>query len=210
MFARIRRYPRLLFFALGCLVALAGFFLYSATYDLARHLGSGGLAYVNMPGWLRATQRALEQWPWIVLALAIAARLYYGRRIRLFSFAAGVATPYLALVAFLFFGPPIEDHWYRQTFDASRWRTATDDAGSKWPVRLGMADDLVNSGLLRGKTKAEIETLLGPRTDTDKFQSWDLVYYLGPERDWLSLDSEWLVVKFGPDGKARDIAVVHD
>lgn len=77
-------------------------------------------------------------------------------------------------------------------------------------MRLTMADDLIRSGMLQDKTMAEIVTLIGPPTDTSYFATWDMVYYLGPERGVFRIDSEWLVLKFGPDGRATEIQLVRD
>lgn len=118
--------------------------------------------------------------------------------------------PYVALVTFLFLWPPLTDHWHRRDFDAAGWRAAVEDGWSDWPVRLTMADDLVASGTLRERTRDEVEALLGPPTETPKFATWDMIYYLGPERSLLRIDSEWLVLKFGADGRAREISLVRD
>lgn len=53
--------------------------------------------------------------------------------------------------------------------------------------------------------------LLGPADSTTYFQDADLVYYLGPERNLISgVDSEWLVVYFGPDRRLARAAIVTD
>lgn len=53
--------------------------------------------------------------------------------------------------------------------------------------------------------------MLGEKQETQYFQEWDLVYYLGPGRFGNAIgDSEWLVVRFGPDGKVSEYRVVHD
>lgn len=52
--------------------------------------------------------------------------------------------------------------------------------------------------------------MLGPDCECGYFADWDLVYWLGPERSWLSLDSEWLVIRFGEDGHYLQHALVTD
>lgn len=49
---------------------------------------------------------------------------------------------------------------------------------------------------LTGKTKSEIEALLGPSLEPQYFTSTgrDMIYMLGPERGYLTLDSEWLLI----------------
>ncbi len=73
-----------------------------------------------------------------------------------------------------------------------------------------MADGLVASGALVGKTRDDIANMLGPPTSTDKFRHYDLVYWLGPERGFFAIDSEWLVVSFGTTGTVREARIVRD
>lgn len=206
----MKRFQRLAFFAAGCVITVAAFFLRDWIHVAVQALGLSGEYYADTPGWVRAAQRAIILVPWLALFSAIAARALWGRAVRLFSFAAGLATPYLALLAFLLLGPVVEDHWHRQAFEAAVWRKAPGNDWSPWPVRLTMVDDLLDSGALHGKTRQEIESLLGPRDDTDYFRSWDLVYRLGPERGLFRIDSEWLVINLGPDGRASEITLVSD
>jgi hypothetical protein len=73
-----------------------------------------------------------------------------------------------------------------------------------------MADDPVNSQRLVGLTRQEVVTLLGEPPKTEYFKEFDLVYYLGPERGFMGVDSEWLVLKLGPDGRAQRATIAHD
>jgi hypothetical protein len=60
-----------------------------------------------------------------------------------------------------------------------------------------MVDDLLKNHPLRGMTREEVTSLLGPKTETEYFREWDLVYYLGPGRYGNAIgDSEWLVIRF--------------
>jgi hypothetical protein len=98
--------------------------------------------------------------------------------------------------------------WYAgQPFDPAAWQ---DPARVEQGVRLGMADRLVVRGTLRGKTRAEVIELLEEPTETGKFSDWDLVYWLGPERGFISIDSEWLVLRFGPEGRVTECRMVRD
>ena len=76
--------------------------------------------------------------------------------------------------------------------------------------RLRMVDDLLESEALLGKSRVEIEALLGAPTSTDKFKDSGLVYWLGPERGFISIDSEWLTVDFDQTGNVRDARIVTD
>lgn len=92
-------------------------------------------------------------------------------------------------------------------FDAARWRqvrTADD------PVRLRMIDWLVRSGRLDRLTRPQVRELLGPPHGGPYFSEWDFVYRLGPERGLMSIDSEWLVLRIGSDGRVAEYRVVRD
>jgi len=109
----------------------------------------------------------------------------------------------LALVVSMLwpFGFPV------QAFDAAAWR---DEAQVKQGVRLGMADRMIALGTLVGKTRAEVVELLGEPPPTGYFADWDLVYWLGPERGFISIDSEWLVLRLSADGRVVDNRIVRD
>jgi outer membrane protein assembly factor BamE (lipoprotein component of BamABCDE complex) len=92
-------------------------------------------------------------------------------------------------------------------FDATLWR---DEVSLRNGVREEMADRLVGRHTLQGKTRAEVISLLGDPPPTDYFSDWDLVYLLGPERGFMSIDSEWLVVRFGQDGRVTECRIVRD
>ena len=100
--------------------------------------------------------------------------------------------------------------WYMlrpgRHFDPSRWKSSATPAS----VRLRMADDLVENKTLIGLTRQEVVARLGEPPKTEYFKNFDLVYYLGPERGFISIDSEWLVVKFGPDGRVQRAAIAND
>jgi hypothetical protein len=75
--------------------------------------------------------------------------------------------------------------------------------------RLRMADGLLKSGVLLGKSQSEIEVMLGPPTytvyrDSGLVKKSGLVYRLGPERDYPGIDVESLALDFNPAGKVRD------
>ena len=92
-------------------------------------------------------------------------------------------------------------------FDSQRWKLVerSDDYS-----RLRMIEPLIMSGRLDGVTQPEVIALLGPSDDTNYFNEWDFVYWLGPERSFMSVDSEWLVIKIGPTGRVVEYRVVSD
>jgi len=90
-------------------------------------------------------------------------------------------------------------------FDSALWKSGEDEG-----VRLSMIDALLLAHDLRGLSRAEVEALLGGPTETDKFNDWNLVYWLGWNRGLIRIDSEWLVVRFGEDNRVSEWAVVTD
>jgi outer membrane protein assembly factor BamE (lipoprotein component of BamABCDE complex) len=94
-----------------------------------------------------------------------------------------------------------------KTFNPVIWR---DENQVQAGVRLEMADDLIAHDKLNGMTRVEVVNLLGEPTKTNKFKDWDLVYWLGQERSFIPIDSEWLVVYFDANGLVRDYRIVKD
>lgn len=94
-----------------------------------------------------------------------------------------------------------------QPFDAESWNnSAKVDKG----VRLKMADYLIDHGTLSGRTRDQVVAMLGVPPATEYFGDWDLVYWLGPERGFISVDSEWLVVRFDDDNHVAEYRIVRD
>jgi hypothetical protein len=74
-----------------------------------------------------------------------------------------------------------------------------------------MVDDLLAKGSLGGAVKAAVVGLLGPADDTNYFKAdnrW--VYHLGLERSSMAIDSEWLLIDFGPDGRVTAARIARD
>ena len=94
-------------------------------------------------------------------------------------------------------------------FDSSEWKNTGDQNQYSYP-RLKMADELISSHRLYGKSKEEVIELLGKASDEGYFLSYDLVYWLGPERSWISIDSEWLVIKLDHAGRVNEYKLERD
>lgn len=92
-------------------------------------------------------------------------------------------------------------------FDPVAWQ---DPVRVKQGVRLEMADRLVARGTLRGRTRQQVIQMLGKPSDEGYFRDWPLVYWIGPERGFMSIDSEWLVLRLGPDDRVIECRIVRD
>lgn len=82
-----------------------------------------------------------------------------------------------------------------QPFDQTAWK----NAGPNDYVRNRMADRMIAHRTLIGKTRDEITELFG-QPDRD-LQEGTMSYCLGPERGFISIDSEWLAVHFNTSGQ---------
>lgn len=95
-------------------------------------------------------------------------------------------------------------------FNPEIWKQGEYAEFSTKAPRLRMADGLVHSGILLNKTVDEIVEMLGLPSETEYFQNYNMVYWLGAERGLFSIDSEWLVIRLNSLGKAEEIRIVGD
>ena len=96
-----------------------------------------------------------------------------------------------------------------ERFDPVVWQDSIQVYSDLKP-RGCMVDDLLAHYKLVGMTRAEIVRLLGEPRPTAYFREFDLVYWLGSERGWLSIDSEWLVMKLDGTGRVLEAKLVTD
>jgi len=110
--------------------------------------------------------------------------------------AAGILFAFLLLVAYMRIVPHVEHYFSSISFHSQVWKRAenTND-----PARIFMVDDLLASHQLVGMSRADVDTLLGMPPKTPFFSSYQYVYWLGPERSFIPIDSEWLGIKFDKD-----------
>jgi hypothetical protein len=147
--------------------------------------------------------------------VAAGAHVLGGLRLRLPLLVAGTATTFAFLgVAVGPFGcSELVERWNRTDFDSAAWK-ATDFRFSADAVRIRMVDDLLRSHDFAGMTRERVLSLLGPDDregfGAGYFPDWDLVYWLGPERGWIRIDSEWLVLRLGPDDRVVEHRLVTD
>jgi hypothetical protein len=95
-------------------------------------------------------------------------------------------------------------------FVSSWWHTSDPDTGGTLNVRQRMADWLVLTHTLNGKSYAQVVALLGEPPAHDKFRGVGLVYVLGRERGFISIDFEWLLLTFGKANTVENAAVITD
>jgi hypothetical protein len=101
--------------------------------------------------------------------------------------------------------------WHRRypgrAFDAVAWKDPVQVARG---VRGPTADRLVAWKSLLGKTRSQVVQLLGEPVEAKAFPEWDSVYFVGPERGFISIDDEWLGLRFGPDGRVVKCQLTTD
>jgi hypothetical protein len=93
-------------------------------------------------------------------------------------------------------------------FDRAVWNAEAADLDDF--RRHRMADWLLKERRLVGMSRAEIVSMLGEPTDTSHFRDYDLVYVLGGERGWMSIDSEWLLMKLDTSGRVSTVELGRD
>ncbi|HEY4257842.1 MAG TPA: hypothetical protein VGM66_11560 [Candidatus Udaeobacter sp.] len=118
-----------------------------------------------------------------------------------------IASPFLILFGVLAAGD-IEERRQRVAFDSAVWKASLSTQDD--PIRLRMVDDLLRQYRLRGMRQDELIALLGEPPKTDYFSDYQIVYWLGPERGFISIDSEWLAIWIGPDQRVTDARIVRD
>jgi hypothetical protein len=74
-------------------------------------------------------------------------------------------------------------------------------------ARLGDAPRWVRDGVLLGLTSSELDARVG-RQSPRSFSGWDRAYFLHSQQSCV--DSVWLVVHFGPDGRVDRAAITND
>ena len=94
-------------------------------------------------------------------------------------------------------------------FTPALWQ---DPKASQYPrfIRGCLVDDLMAHTPIRGRSRADIVALLGEPPQTGYFKDYDLVYWLGPERGLMSIDSEWLVMRLDSTGRVAEFRLVTD
>jgi len=102
-----------------------------------------------------------------------------------------------------------QERLHRLTFDPVQWQDRS-LVESHDPIRIRMVDDLLDRYDFGGMTRDEAIGVLGEPDRTPYFREWDMVYWLGPERGFMSIDSEWLVLRLDRDGRVCDYRIARD
>lgn len=98
--------------------------------------------------------------------------------------------------------------WYPgRAFDRQAW--LDDDQGAQG-ARLKMADRMIARRTLLGRTQAEVVAMLGEPKANGYLADWDLAYRLGPERGFISIDSEWLALRLDDQQRIIEARIVRD
>ena len=132
----------------------------------------------------------------------------FGSRTAVIALAVVVAIGGLRMLRRVFLPLPL-DRCTERRFDAARWQDRTQVFTASAP-RGCMVDDLLRRHELAGQPRAAAVRLLGEPDSTPYFREYDLVYWLGPERGLISIDSEWLVMRLDSAGRVAEHRLVTD
>jgi len=114
----------------------------------------------------------------------------------------------LAVLASPFVRPYIQERMARVRFDSVAWQTSPRSVTNA--VRIRMVDDLLRRHRFRSMTRQQVTAIIGEPDQTEYFRDWDMVYWLGPERGFMSIDSEWLVFRLDSQQRVTDYRIVRD
>jgi outer membrane protein assembly factor BamE (lipoprotein component of BamABCDE complex) len=159
------------------------------------------------PAWIHAVEYGEAAIPWVIGAALLVLAITRKRWIPLVAFATAQLLGLAVVLTVLLAGPVVADYGSRTAFDSARWKI--ENLADAKGVRVRMVDDLLHKHRLKGMTREQIDELLGVPPHTNYFHEYDYVYWLGPERGFISIDSEWLVVKF-ENGVVKDARVLRD
>lgn len=105
------------------------------------------------------------------------------------------------------FGDSILEWWHRERFAAVAWQS---EGGRADAVRIRMVDDLLRRHRFGGMSREQVTAIVGEPDKTNYFSDWDMVYWLGPERGFMGIDSEWLVFRLDGEKRVSEYEIVRD
>lgn len=94
----------------------------------------------------------------------------------------------------------------QREFDRERWL----DADLETRERAHMVASLFEQHPLRGMDRAEVVSLLGPPTPTEKWGGTEMIYVLGPDGGLFAIDHEWLLIELDDHDRVSSYRVVSD
>ena len=171
-------------------------------------LGNPNLGYDHQPEAFKFLNKLLGYLLWIVVGILFVRGFIKKNLVIAISVGLGFLLSYISLIAYLLGGPVIKDYANRIPFDALKWQNE-ELVNSTNPIRVRMVDDLLKKYNLIGMPKDKINNLLGTPLKTGYFSNYDYVYWLGPERGIVAIDSEFLVIKFENE-KVIEARIVGD
>jgi hypothetical protein len=118
-----------------------------------------------------------------------------------------VALGILSAVVWFFLGDAVPERMRRERFDPVTWQGQKSFTKT---VRIRMVDDLLHHQSYHGMTRVQLTAIVGEPDTTEYFKDWDLVYWLGPERGFFGIDSEWLVFQLDNQQRVTDYRIVTD
>jgi hypothetical protein len=110
-------------------------------------------------------------------------------------------------IAWFTFGDSVQESLNRRDFDPIEWQ---DQRSITNGVRILMVDDLLRRHSFKGMAREQVTAIIGQPTKTEYFKDWGMVYWLGPERGYISIDSEWLVFRLDNQNKVTKVRVARD
>ena len=93
------------------------------------------------------------------------------------------------------------------SFVRSQWMDTSLVRG-KLAIRGCMVDDLLEMHELRGMTRERVVALIGEPDKVNDLPGYDLVYWLGPERGLVGIDSEYLVMKLDRSNRVTAVELI--
>lgn len=115
-----------------------------------------------------------------------------------------IALIIIATIPVVYSGTQLAIHESQSRFSPEKWQKYEHE-------RVYMVDHLLKKYSITDMKKEEVINLLGEPTEGAYFkESNNIVYYLGPERGIISIDSEWLVISFDEQDRVIENKIVRD
>lgn len=73
-----------------------------------------------------------------------------------------------------------------------------------------MLEDFLERYPLKGRTRNDVISLLGPPTPTDKWEGAEMVYVLGNDGSYMPIDHEWLLIDLDDQQRVVSFSRVVD